>query len=283
MENAKLAVCDGLSRKAPEEKKASQRKLRFDDTSPSHMPDRERYSIVDYARIAVCDDRALKAFESKNITRVDSTQIFKDVQDCAEEIVRSVSMNSLAECVESIGVTSWWEQDRKTVSQEKPMRENILVSNQLASFLCGTANRKDMHDQKHTVLKTVEDACNVELTLHRCLGDDKMRNLAITGSGDERDQAKSMIVRLGASCRTDTLETVMDAWNEDQWSARSCVHAFMSARGGHEFDGFTSARDSARSETERDHRSMRGDMKSLRAERMEKGWRKEMRKFGCRT
>jgi hypothetical protein len=189
-------------------------------------------------------------------------------------------MNSLAESVKSLGVTSWWEQDHKTVRQDKPMkpmRETILVSNELVSFLSGTAaNEDDMCGQKQTVLKTVEDACNVRLKLRPTLGGDKMQGLAITGTGYERDRAKSMIIRLSSSCRTDTLSSVMDAWND--WSSPSQMHAFMSDRSGHEFEAWSLEPIPTRSDTvpEGNHHPMRGDMKSLRVKWADKAWRKEM-------
>jgi hypothetical protein len=297
VEHAKLAVCDGLSRKAPELKKAPQRKLRFDDSSLTDSSEQKRYSILDYAKLAVCDDRARKTLESNKVPprklpsddsptrsleriqhkRVDSSQIFKE---CAEEIVRSVSVNSFAESVKSLGVTSWWEQDQKIVRQDKPkkrMRETILVSNELVAFLSGTAaNRDDEYGQKQTVLKTVEDACNVELQLRPNLGGHKMQGLAITGTGRERDSAKSMIVRLGSSCRTDTLSSVMDAWND--WSSPSDMHAFMSDRSGHQFEAWSIEPVPTESDMvpEGDHLSMRGDLKSTRSKWAEKGCRKEM-------
>jgi hypothetical protein len=243
----KLAACDSFGRKAPD---VPRRKLRFDDDSLKHAADRE-----------------------KNIT---SSQSFKDL---AEGLVRSVSFDG----VKSLGVSFWWDQGSENPSPkriQRKMRETILVSNELMSFLCGSATpenlggrkqNKDWGDRKQNILKTIKDACNVEVELRPHLGGEGMQGLAITGKGQDRDRAKRMIVRLGASCRADTLSTVIDSWED--MSSPSFRQVFMSDCTQHEFGtrGFERSFAKVESVSGQDE-----DVMSFFMKQANHRWRKEM-------
>jgi len=259
LDYAKLAICDGFARKAPEMKHAPRRKLRFDDSSPITLLERKGNKGVASQSSKGRAEEIARSVSLKSVARTG---------DSAKESIRDG-----AESVRSLGVSFWWQQDRTPVSQEKSMRETVIVSNELVSFLCGHARaRKDTDDQKQTVLKTVEEACNVELELRPRLGGDKMQGLAITGTGNERDRAKTMIVRLASFCRIDTLSTVMDAWQD--LSSPCFMHAFMSDCAEHDFGMLISPwSQGPENAGERVHNLQHLDMRSLRTKQTEEGWR----------
>jgi len=190
-----------------------------------------------------------------------------------------------AEGVRSLGVSCWWQQaDSIPDCQEKVMRETFLVSNKLVSLLLSrptktrgsTGTRKDKDDQEQSLLENVEDACNVVLALRPHLGGDSMQGIAITGTGAEREKAKTMIARLSSSCHVDSLSTVMDAWQD--LSSPCLMHAFMSGCADHELGVLTPLGD-PENVGEQHHDLQPVDMKSLRIKQASQGWRSELDSF----
>jgi hypothetical protein len=231
------------NRKAPEKKHAPQQKVRFDDSSPMTL-----------------------------LERLGN----KGTADNAKEFAKDGS-----EGVRSLGVSCWWQQDSPRDCQEKIMRETFLVSNKLVSLLLSsptkkhgsTGARKDKDDQEQSLLENVQDACNVELALRPHLGGLKMQGLAITGTGAEREKAKTMIARLASSCHVDSLSTVTDAWQDLSSPCR--MHAFMSGCADHEFGVLTPLGD-PENVGEKRHGLQPVDMKSLRIKQASHGWRSEL-------
>lgn len=233
----KLAVCDGFARKASD---VPRRKftVRFDDDSLKRDAERE-----------------------KEIT---SSKSFKDL---AEGIVRSVSLDS----IKSLGVSYWWEQGPNTQCRpQKAMRETILVSSELMSLLCGsTAAQGKIDDRNQNILQTIKDACDVDFEIRPQFGGEGMQGLAITGKRQERDRAKRMIVRLGASCRTETLSTVIDSWEDP--SSPGFMQVFMSDCAEHEFGtrGFERSSEKTEAVPEQDVKAFFKKQANIR-------WMKEM-------
>jgi hypothetical protein len=295
LDHAKLAVCDGLSRKAPDSKNAPQCKqdakknarkntIRFDDSSRTTAPKQKHSSLLDNAKLAVCDGFDRKALQSgfeKKARESNAPAQTLQFDNCSlNDVIEQSSrtLNDFAEGVKSLGVTSWWKQDAATDCQKRPMRETILVTNELMKLLSGAA--KDKSSEEQTIMKTIEEACNVEMHLSRKhQAGHGMQCLAITGTGDQRDKAKSMIVRLSSSCRRDSLSNVMNAW-DNMDSNFSHMHV-----AGHGFEGWTFEASSPRSETVTkevcDPKTK--DLKSLRTHlqnrTLDKQWRNEREKL----
>jgi hypothetical protein len=163
------------------------------------------------------------------------------------------------------------------------MRETFLVSNKLVSLLLSRpttrgsiGTRKDKDDQEQSLLENVQDACNVVLAIRPHLGGDSMQGIAITGTGAEREKAKTMIARLSSSCHVDSISTVMDAWQD--LASPGLMHAFMSDCADHESGVLTPLGDPENVGEQLDDLQP-VDMKSLRMKQARQGWRSELDSF----
>jgi hypothetical protein len=209
-------------------------------------------SIREHVKLAVCDggDRKDKRRKTSKLQRQvtfgsasPQESLAKTVQDCADDIVKSIPVESLAkrtadvmdvvrdgtESVKSVVGSFWWEQAESDDSSQRKMKETITVSNDVAVFLLG-ANADCEDNDRQTVMKTIEDACDVKMRLDLAVERQldvgmrmDIRRLIIIGTPDARAKAKSRVVKLGVCCQEDTLTNMMDAWEDmsSPWFASS--------------------------------------------------------------
>lgn len=223
-ENISAAVCDGAGRKGAHQiKDTPQRKVRIPDAAPK--PSAALPNLLTGS--AGPQDGSVK----KTVSFMDGITPRKSFKETVADG---------AEIVKSVAVSFWWEKEDGSAASETKMKEHVVISSALAEFLCGGAAKLTPRrsavlgkDAKvaQTVMKTVEDACEVQMQMcspkNSLRVTSTMKDLNIIGTREARQKAKAMIVKLGSCCQDDTLEHMMDMWHDHPWASPCDAERFL--------------------------------------------------------